>query len=159
VHNVSDVRKIEVHTAEPSVPGPSPLEVEFAIAKLKKYKSSGRDQIPAGGETLQSMIQKLNTLWNTEDLPDQLKESTVVPIHKKGDETDCNNYRGISLLSTSYKILSNIFLSRSSLYIDEIIGDHQCGFRCNRTTTDQFSAFIRYWRKSGSTMRQYRYSS
>jgi hypothetical protein len=35
-HNVSDVRQIEVHTAEPLVPGPSPLEVETAIAKLKK---------------------------------------------------------------------------------------------------------------------------
>jgi hypothetical protein len=35
---------------------------------------------------------------------------------------------GISLLSTSYKILSNIVLSRLSTAIDEIIGDHQCGF-------------------------------
>jgi hypothetical protein len=39
---------IEVHTAEQSVPGPSRLEVEIAIAKLKKYKSPGSDQIPAG---------------------------------------------------------------------------------------------------------------
>jgi hypothetical protein len=49
----------------------------------------------------------------------------------------CSNYRGISLLSYSYKILSNILLSRLNPYIDEIIGDHQCGFQCNRTTTDQ----------------------
>jgi hypothetical protein len=46
-----------------------------------------------------------------------------------------NNYRGISLLSTSYKILSNILLSRLVPYIDEIIGDHQCGFQRNRSTT------------------------
>jgi hypothetical protein len=46
VHNVSNVRQIEVHTAEPLVPGPSRL-VEIAIAKLKKYKSPGSDQIPA----------------------------------------------------------------------------------------------------------------
>jgi hypothetical protein len=38
VHNVSDARQIEVHTTEPLVPGPSRLEVEIAIAKLKKYK-------------------------------------------------------------------------------------------------------------------------
>jgi hypothetical protein len=35
VHRVSDVRQIEIHTAEPLVPEPSPLEVETAIAKLK----------------------------------------------------------------------------------------------------------------------------
>jgi hypothetical protein len=54
---VNDVKEIEVHTAEPLVPGPSLLEVEIAIAKLKKSKSPGSDQIPAeliqsGGETL-----------------------------------------------------------------------------------------------------------
>jgi hypothetical protein len=38
VHNISDVRKIEVHMAEPLVPGPRALEVEIAIAKLKRYK-------------------------------------------------------------------------------------------------------------------------
>jgi hypothetical protein len=35
VHNVSDVRQIEIHTAEPLVPGPSHIEVEIAIAELK----------------------------------------------------------------------------------------------------------------------------
>jgi hypothetical protein len=45
VHNVSDVRQIEVHAAEPLVPGPSGLEVKIAVAKLKKYKSPGSDQI------------------------------------------------------------------------------------------------------------------
>jgi hypothetical protein len=45
VHNISDVRQIEVHTAEPLVPGSSCLEAEIAIAKLKKYKSPGSDQI------------------------------------------------------------------------------------------------------------------
>jgi hypothetical protein len=36
VHSVSDVRQIAVHMAEPLVPGPSPFEVQIAIAKLKK---------------------------------------------------------------------------------------------------------------------------
>jgi hypothetical protein len=57
VHNVSDVRQIEVHTAGPLVPGHSYLEAEIAIAKLKKYKSPGTDQlltelIQEVGETL-----------------------------------------------------------------------------------------------------------
>ena len=71
-----------------------------------------------------------------EKLPEEWKESIIVPIHKKGDKTDCNNYRGISLLPTTYKILSNILLSRLIPYVKEIIGDHQCGFRRNRSTTD-----------------------
>jgi hypothetical protein len=84
------------------------------------------------------VIHKLiNPVWNKEELPDQWKESIIVPIHKKDDKTDCNNYCGITLLSTSYNILSNILLSRLVLYIDEIIGDHQCGFRRNRSITDQ----------------------
>jgi hypothetical protein len=104
-----------VHTAEPLVPGPSRLEVEIAIAKLRKYKSPcSDDQIPAelihaGGEILLLVIHKLvNSQWRKEELPDYWKESVIVSVHKKNDKTACNNYRGISLLSTSYKILSNI---------------------------------------------------
>jgi hypothetical protein len=57
VHNVSDVKQIKVYMAELLVPGPCCLEVEIAIAKLKKYKSLGSDQIlaeliQAGGEIL-----------------------------------------------------------------------------------------------------------
>jgi hypothetical protein len=95
VHNVSDVRQIEVHTTEPLVPcPPSRLEVEIAIAKLKKYELPGSDQIPvdliqAGGEMLLSVIHKLViSIWNKEELPDQWKESIIVPIHKKRDETE-----------------------------------------------------------------------
>jgi hypothetical protein len=120
----NDVRQIEVHTAEPLVPGPSHLEVEIAFAKLKKYKSSGSDEIPAEliqaeRELLLSVFHKLfNSVWNKEELPDQWKESIIAPIHKKGDKTDCNNYRGILLLANSYKILSNTLLTRFSPYTD-----------------------------------------
>jgi len=38
-------------------------------------------------------------------------------------------------LPTTYKILSNILLSRLTPYAEEIIGDHQCGFRRSRSTT------------------------
>jgi hypothetical protein len=48
-------------------------------------------------------------------------ESIIVPVHKKGD-----------------RILSNILLSRLVPYIDEIIEDHQCGFRRDRSTTEIF---------------------
>jgi hypothetical protein len=60
----------------------------------------------------------------------------IVPIHKKSHKSDCNNYRGISLLSTSKKKFSNILLSRLSPCADEIIGDYQW-FRRNRSTNDK----------------------
>jgi hypothetical protein len=125
------------------VPEPRLVEVEIAIGKLKSYKSPGTDQIPAefikaGSETLYSEIHRLICcIWNKEELPQQWKESIIIPIYKKGNKTDCNNDRGISLLSTAYKILSNILLARLTPYVNEIIGDHQCGFRRNRSTTDQ----------------------
>jgi hypothetical protein len=107
-----------MHTAEPLVPDPSPYEVEIVIAKFKRYKSPGSDLIPAeliqeGGETLRSEIHTLiNSIWNTEELPHQWKESITLPIYKKGDKSDCSYYYWISLLSTSCKILSNNLLSR-----------------------------------------------
>jgi hypothetical protein len=110
VHNVSDVRQIEVHTAEKLVPGPSRFEVEIAIAKLKKYKLPGSDKIPvqlieARGETLLSIIHKLIS--------------------------SISSVSGNSLLlyqfTKSDNILSNILLSKLGQYINEITGDHQCG--------------------------------
>jgi hypothetical protein len=72
----------------------------------------------AGGNINICDPQTNNFIWNEEELPDQGKESIIVPIHKMGDKTDCNNYRETSLLSTSYKILSNILLSWLNPYID-----------------------------------------
>jgi hypothetical protein len=46
VHNVRDVRQIEIHTAEPLVPGPSHLEVTIATATIKfqqnRFKQEGK---------------------------------------------------------------------------------------------------------------------
>jgi hypothetical protein len=78
----------------------------------------------------------------------------IVPIYKNGDKTDCNNYRGISLLSNSNKILWNILLSSLSPYMDETVGDYQFGFHVTDQLPIRFSAFVRYWRKNGSTMMQ-----
>jgi len=131
---VNDIRQTEVHTAELLVHEPSAFEVDLAIEKLKCHKSPGTDQTPAeliktGGRTICYEIHKLIiTIWNKEELPEEWKESVILPMYKKGVKTDCSNYRGISLLPTMYKILSNILLSKLTAYVEEIIGDHPCGF-------------------------------
>jgi hypothetical protein len=102
IHGVHDVRQMDIHTAEPLVTEASLFEVEVAIGKLKSYKTPGTDQIPtemmkAVGEKICSGIHNLIcSIWNKEKLSQQWKESIIVPIYKKDDKTDCNNYRGIS---------------------------------------------------------------
>ena len=102
----------------------------MAIEKLKSHKSPGINQIPAeliktGGRTFHHEIHKLIvSVWKKEELPEEWKELITVPIYKKGDKTDCSNYRGISILPTTYKIVSNIPLSRLTPYAEEITGDH-----------------------------------
>jgi len=117
---------------------PSAFEVELAIGELKSHKSPGIDEIPAElikerGRTIQYEIHKrIIPIWNKEELPEEWKVSIIVPMYKKGDKTDCSNYRGISLLPTTYTVLSNILLSRFTTNVEEIIGDRHCGFRRSR---------------------------
>jgi hypothetical protein len=47
IHSFSDIKQIEIHTAELLVPETSSFEVEIAVAKLKSHKSPGSDQIRA----------------------------------------------------------------------------------------------------------------
>jgi hypothetical protein len=94
--------------------------------------------VQAGVNTLCYGIYKvINCIWNKEELPEQCKESFVLTIYKESDRTDCSNYQGISPLSTTDRILSIILLSSFLPFVDEIVGDHQCGFQHNLSTTDQ----------------------
>jgi hypothetical protein len=54
-------------------------------------------------------------------LPEEWKESVILPIYKEGDKADFSNYRGISLLSPTYKMLSNILLSRLNPYAKKLM--------------------------------------
>ena len=106
--------------------------VIMAIDKLKKYKASGPEGIPAeliksGGEKLLEKIHRLlSIIWVNEALPNEWKESIIVTIYKKGGKTGCNNYRGISLLSTSYSCTRTKFnfyekLSRRSYQAADVL--------------------------------------
>jgi len=135
-----------MHTSEPLVPEYSCSEVGIATGKLNRHETPGTDQIPAellqtGGNILCSEIHRLtNSILNKEELPQQWKESITVPICKKGDEIDCSNYKGISLLPSSYKISFNILFCKFAPRVDEITGCILCGFQRSRSATDPHSS-------------------
>jgi hypothetical protein len=117
VHRAHDVTQIEIHTAEPLVPKPSLFEGEVAVSKSKKYKLPGSDQFPseliqAGGETLLSEIHKL-ILFGVRKNCVTCGRSLLLYQFTRMAIKLTTDYRGIFLLSTSYKIVSYI-LSRLS---------------------------------------------
>jgi len=61
---------------------------------------------------------------------------------------------GHIILPTMYKILSEILVSRLTTYAMEIIGDHQCGFQNNRSTTDQIFCICQLLEKNVNRTRQ-----
>jgi len=101
----------------------------------------------------------ITSIWKKEELPGEWKESIIVPIHKKGDKTDCNNYRGISHLPTTYKILSNILLSRLIPYAKKLSGIINVAFDATGRLLIIYSAFAKYLRKNGNTMKKFISSS
>jgi hypothetical protein len=89
----------------------------------------------------------INFISTKEELPDQWKESIIVPIYNMGVNTDCNNYRGIPLLSTSYKLLANTLRSMCRYVIS-------VDFDVTDKLLKRASALIKYCRNNGSPMRQ-----
>ena len=83
---------------------------------------------------------EVRQIWEGERVPEEWKETIIVPIHKRGDRDRCENYRGIALGNAAYKILSNIILGKIKPYIEKVMGDYQNGFRDGRSVIDNIFA-------------------
>jgi sorting nexin-29 len=70
-------------------------------------------------------------------IPKQWEQGLICPIYKKGDRLMCENYHGISLLNTAYKVFSNILFQRLQPCVEKFVGNYQCGFRNGKSTSDQ----------------------
>jgi len=93
------------------------------------YDQISEELIKAGYMAVRFEVHKLiNSVRSKEEFPEEWKKAIIESIYGKGDKRDCSNYRGIPLLSTTYKILSKVLLSRLIPYAKEIIVDHQCRF-------------------------------
>jgi len=98
VHGVNGGRQTEIHTAQPLVSEPSVCEIEMAVERLKESNRLVLIQSQQGDRAIHLESHKyMNSIWNKEEFPEKWRESIVVPHYKKGDRTDCSNYRGKSL--------------------------------------------------------------
>jgi hypothetical protein len=124
---------------------PTREEIRDAIQHLKRGKAAGPDNIPAEAlkadlKTTVNMLYPLfGRIWEEEEVPEEWKESHLIKLPKKGDLSNCANYRGISLLSVPGKVLNRILLERIKHAVDPLLRDEQAGFRRRRSCIDQIA--------------------
>lgn len=118
-------------------------EVEAAIYSLKGGKSPGVDNIPAellkhGGEVTTKILTILcRKIWEQKKWPVEWTQSLVIPLPKKGNLKQCQNYRTISLISHPSKVMLKIILNRLKPIAEELLAEEQAGFRAGRSTVEQ----------------------
>ena len=128
---------IEGNDEDGNLEMPTYEEVEESIKKLKNGRASGEDHITPemikyGGKQMAKRLHELTCAIWKEDW-----ETGICPIFKNGDKLDCNNYRGITLLDVAYKVFFSILNERLKKMTENVLGDYQCGFHKNRSTSDQ----------------------
>jgi hypothetical protein len=95
---------------------PTINEIKMAIKHLKQNKASGPDNLPAEffrnhpNTTVNILAPSLKKVWNSGQIPNEWKQGLIIKLHKKGDLTECSNWRGITLLNTIGKILAIIII-------------------------------------------------
>jgi hypothetical protein len=87
-------------------------------------------------ELLQPLTWIANQIINTSIFPDKLKTAKVIPIHKKDDPQECNNYRPISILPAISKVYEKLLLQQLNHYFESnnLHFQSQYGFRKHRST-------------------------
>ena len=124
-----DVRGVTIPIADPPINCDPPLfaETQAVVNRLKWGETSGNcgihaELLKAGNAGLTSLYAVLCFAWNTGIIPPQWKTGLVVPLWKgKGDRQDCNNYRGVKLLSVPGKVFAQIILDRDRLHSSQAV--------------------------------------
>ena len=123
---------------------PDVEELSKAIDSLTCGKAPSKDGIPpeiikAGKTTvlLRHLHELLCQCCDEGIVPQDMRDSNIVTLYKnKGDRRDCNNYRGISLLSIIGKAFARVVLNRLQTLAAQVYPESQCGFRAGRSTID-----------------------
>jgi len=141
VPEMREVRPLPIRTTPPSR-----SEIIDAIKSLKNGKAAGVDSICAEvlkadtSLTAERLLPLFEMIWEQESFPTDWKEGIIVKLPKKGDLTDCNNWRGINILCVVMKVFCKIILERMVKLIDAKIRPEQAGFRAGRSCIDQANA-------------------
>jgi hypothetical protein len=104
---------------------------------FNSHKTTGPDQIPTrllhdfADELAPTLISIFQKSLDTGEIPNDWRESSIVPLYKKGDRRNASNYRAVSLTSVSCKILEHVIHSQIMDHFDRlgILTDKQHGFR------------------------------
>lgn len=117
-------------------------EVEEAIQGIKLRRASGEDGIAPEmikwlGERGREWVWKtINEAWKERKIPAQWENNVIIPIYKKGEQTECENYRAICLAQTTYKLYTRILERRLRESVERKLGEEQAAFRPGRQTSD-----------------------
>lgn len=94
-----------------------------------------------GGGRLKKWIQRIcQQVYEGENIPKEWEENIIVPIHKKGNTNDCDNYRAICLSSCVQKIYSRIIEKKIRYHVEDELQEEQAAYRKNRQTQDHIYA-------------------
>ena len=147
--------QLEFDMAGDVEPDITAMEVRNALKRMRNGKAPGMDTIPAellknmGEDGVMWLLELIDMLWNGQEPPEDWRRDLICPIYKKGDKTNCNNYRGISLMSHAFKVYERILEVRLRENVEPKIGEWQNGFRPGRGTADMIFSlkmiFERSW--------------
>ena len=114
--------------------------IRTAMRSMKRGKAVGNDQIAVEllmhlEDTGVGILERIfNEMYKDGEMFDELLESTFIPIPKKPKANECRNYRTISIMSHTAKILLKVLLNRMKSDLHQEINECQYGFMLGRAT-------------------------
>lgn len=121
-----------------------PAEVSRLIQTFKTDGAPGWDGLkPKDLKEVRHLIAEplahvINLSIASGSVPENLKIAQVCPIFKSGDRKDVNNYRPISLLTLTAKLLEKVVNKRLLSFLESnvLLAPNQFGFRAKKSTED-----------------------